>query len=247
MTPLLELADVTLLSIAPGEVVVLSGPSGSGKTTLLRVLLGLAAPDSGTVQQKGRTVSEGRRILVLPEDRGLAMVFQDLALWPHLTVHGNLAFGLDARRVPRGARNQKIRDTLALVGLVDHAHRYPGQLSGGERQRVAIARALVLDPDAICFDEPLANLDIALKDELLALLCKLLREKKKTALYVTHDPREAALLADRIAVLERGTITQVGTVEELRAMPATGFVRTLAEAMRQERSNSAQSALCAND
>jgi iron(III) transport system ATP-binding protein len=205
MTPVLEVANVTLahgptrvldgvsLSIAPGEVVALSGPSGSGKTTLLRVLLGLTAPGMGTVRQKGRTVSEGRRILVPPEDRGLAMVFQELALWPHLTVHDNLAFGLDARCVPREARDQKIRDALLLVGLSNHAYRHPGQLSGGERQRVAIARALVQGPDAICFDEP----------------------------------------------LERGTITQLGTTEELRATPATGFVRKFAEAMPRGRGDGA--------
>jgi ABC-type sugar transport system ATPase subunit len=251
MMPVLEATNLTLvhgatrvldglsLSIAAGEVVVVAGPSGSGKTTLLRVLLGLVPPDTGTVRQKGRTVSEGGRILVPPEDRDLAVVFQDLALWPHLTVRDNLAFGLNARGIPSEIRTEKIRDALLLVGLANHADRYPGQLSGGERQRVAIARALVLDPEAIFFDEPLSNLDVALKSELLVLLRKLLHEERRTAIYVTHDPREAVLLADRIAVLEQGMITQLGTLEELRTAPATRFVQAFVEEMRRGRSDGA--------
>jgi ABC-type Fe3+/spermidine/putrescine transport system ATPase subunit len=173
--------------------------------------------------------------VVSPEDRNLSMVFQDLALWPHLSVHNNLAFALEARGVERELREQKIRATLQLVGLAGHAERYPGDLSGGERQRVAIARALVQDPAAILFDEPLGSLDVALKREMLGLLRALLRDEHRTAIYVTHDPREAVELADRIAVLEQGTIVQAGTAEELRASPATAFVRAFTEELPYRR------------
>jgi len=234
-----RLLDGASLSLSAGEVVAVVGPSGAGKTTLLRLLLGLVPPATGAVRLRGRTVSERGRIVVSPEDRNLAMVFQDLALWPHLTVHGNLAFALSARGVRRDLREQKIRDALTLVGLADHARRSPGELSGGERQRVAVARALVQDPGAILFDEPLGSLDVALKHELLGLLRALLRETHRTAVYVTHDPREAVALADRIAVLEQGTIVQVGTAEELRASPATAFARAFAEEMPHGRPPSA--------
>ena len=223
--------DGVRLSVAAGEVIAVAGPSGAGKTTLLRVLLGLSAPLAGAVRIEGRTVSEGGRVLVPPEDRRLSMVFQDLALWPHLTVHGNLAFGLEARGVPRPEREQKIHGALALVGLAGHARRTPGELSGGERQRVALARALVQEPAAILFDEPLSNLDVALKREILGLLRALLGERRLPAIFVTHDPREAAALAARVAILERGRIVQVGTADELLASPATAFTRAFAEEM----------------
>lgn len=155
------------------------------------------------------------------------MVFQDLALWPHLTVHGNLSFGLEARRVPRAERESRIDAMLSHVGLARKAKRYPGELSGGEKQRVAIARALVLDPMAVLLDEPLANLDVVLKEDLLGTFRLLLRERQMTAVYVTHDPAEAAALGHRVAILESGRIRQVGTVEELRANPESDFVRKL--------------------
>jgi iron(III) transport system ATP-binding protein len=223
------LDDVSLAVLA-GEIVVLSGPSGAGKTTLLRVLAGLAAPAAGTVRLRGRAVSADRRTIIAPEERNLAMVFQDLALWPHLTVQGNLAFALESRGIERDLRESRIHDALSHVGLADHLRRYPGELSGGERQRVAIARALVQEPQAVLFDEPLSNLDVVLKRELTELFRRLLRERRMPALYVTHDPREAAALADRVAILEGGRIVQVGTMAELAASPATAFVRAFAEA-----------------
>jgi ABC-type sugar transport system ATPase subunit len=219
------------LSVATGESVVVAGPSGAGKSTLLRLVLGLAPPSAGIVRLRGRTVSEGRRVEVPPAERGLGMVFQDLALWPHLTVHGNLAFALDAARVARDAREERIERTLELVGLHGHARRRPGELSGGERQRVAIARVLVQEPDAILFDEPLANLDVARKRELVELFRHLLRERSASAIYVTHDPREAAMLADRVAILERGRVVQVGTHRELLESPATPFAEAFAAEM----------------
>lgn len=222
-----RLAGVSL-SVAPGEIVALCGPSGGGKSSLLHVLLGLTAPDRGTVHVGGRPASEAGRILVPPEARNLAMVFQDRALWPHLTVAGNLEFGLAARGVPRAERSARILAALAAVGLADHADVYPARLSGGEQQRVGIARALVLDPVAVLLDEPLANLDVALKEDLLALLGAGLRAAHLAAVFVTHDPREAAAIADRVVLLEGGAVTQDGTLAELADAPATPFARAFA-------------------
>jgi len=219
------------MSIDTAEVVAILGPSGYGKSTLLRVVLGLVAPDRGLVRLDGGVVSAAGRILRPPEERGLAVVFQDLALWPHLTVRGNLDFGLAAKHVPADDRNERISRVLQRVSLHGKQDRYPAALSGGERQRVAIARALVLEPRALLLDEPLSNLDVPLKRELLALLDAILHEQRMTSVYVTHDLREATRVADRVAVLEAGRISQAGTVDELLADPATEFVRALREDM----------------
>ena len=165
--------------------------------------------------------------MVLPEERGLAVVFQDLALWPHLTVAGNLAFGLKSRGATPREREARIQFILGRVGLAGKELSHPGQLSGGERQRVAIARALVREPRAVLLDEPLSNLDVGLKRELLSVFRDLLKERRTTALYVTHDLREAAALGDRIAVMEQGRVVQQGTLESLRANPSSRFVREL--------------------
>ncbi len=214
------------LDVAAGEVLSLLGHSGSGKTTLLRAIAGLAPPDHGVVRIGDRVVSGGGATFVPPEERDVAMVFQDLALWPHLTVHGNLAFGLEARRLDRRERESRISAMLGLVGLSGKAERHPGELSGGERQRVAIARALVLKPAAILLDEPLVNLDLGLKRELLALFRKLLGEEGATAIHVTHDPRDAAALGERVAVLDRGRLVHVGSLDALQGSgDDLGFAR----------------------
>jgi ABC-type Fe3+/spermidine/putrescine transport system ATPase subunit len=219
--------DRLSLTVEPGEVLALLGPSGSGKTSVLRVILGFAMPETGIVRLSGEVASREGRLLVLPEERGLAVVFQDLALWPHLSVAGNLAFGLESKGVPRSEREARIRAILERVGLEGKEHTYPGQLSGGERQRVAIARALVLEPRAVLLDEPLSNLDVGLKRELLSVFRDLLKERRTTALYVTHDLREALAIGDRIAVMEQGRVVQEGTLDSLRARPASNFVRGL--------------------
>jgi len=221
--------DAVTLHVAAGEVLGLLGPSASGKTSLVRVLLGFAVPHAGTVRLGDRVVSRDRSLLVAPEDRGLAVVFQDLALWPHLTVEGNLAFGLDARGAPVAERRQRIAAILGRVGLGGTERRYPGELSGGERQRVAIARALVTEPRALLLDEPLASVDVGLKRELLELLRELLHEHGTTAVHVTHDLRDALEVADRLAVLEAGRVVQQGRLDDLRRAPATPFVRALLE------------------
>ncbi len=221
------------LTVEPAEVLALLGPSGCGKTTALRVILGFVAPDSGVVRLDDTAASDAGRIALPPEERNLAVVFQDLALWPHLTVHGNLAFGLDSQKVPRPERDEKIAQMLRRVGLSGLERRYPGDLSGGERQRVAIARALVLEPRAVLLDEPLSNLDVVLKRELLAQFRELFLERRTPAIYVTHDPREAVSLGDRIAVMERGRIVQTGSLDELRGAISSAFVRKFLEDLDQ--------------
>jgi len=212
------------------EVVALVGPSGAGKSTLVRVILGLDHPAAGTLRIGGRIVSQDGRHNVLPEERNVAVVFQDLALWPHLSVHDNLAYGLKGRALTKAVRAQRITAALAWMGMIDKARRRPHELSGGERQRVAIARALVLDPVALLLDEPLGNLDVLLKDELLGTFAKLFRERGLPVLYVTHDPHEARQLAQRVVVLENGRVTQSAGWSELEREPATAFVRAFTRA-----------------
>ncbi len=236
MTAVLELSSVTFaygheavlqrldLRVNAAQVLALLGPSGSGKSTVLRLLLGFEPPTDGQIALGGTIVSEPSHIVVPPEERNLGVVFQDLALWPHLTVRANLAFGLEARGVPRAERERRIRNALAELELSDKAERYPGALSGGEQQRAAIARALVLEPRAILMDEPLTNLDPRLKQQLLRTFRALFAERRTTVLYVTHDLREAAALTDQAAVLEQGRIVQQGTLADLRRAPATPFV-----------------------
>jgi ABC-type Fe3+/spermidine/putrescine transport system ATPase subunit len=237
MTPVVALEDVWLrlssssvlsglsLTLQRGEILALLGPSGAGKTTVVRLILGFIAPERGRVRLDGRVASEDGRILRPPEERHLAAVLQELALWPHFTVAEHLAFGLAARGTSRAVRDTRIVQMIRRVGLVGKEGRRPAELSGGERQRVAIARALVLDPQAVLFDEPLTNLDVSLRDELLALVRDMLKERDVPALYVTHEPREAAYLGDRIAVMADGRVVQTGTLDALRADPANQFVR----------------------
>jgi ABC-type Fe3+/spermidine/putrescine transport system ATPase subunit len=222
------LADVSL-EIARGAILALLGPSASGKTTLVRLVLGLVTPERGAVRLGDRVVSRGGEILVPPEERQLAVVFQDLALWPHLTVEGNLAFGLAARGARRAQRQDRIAAMLRRVGLAGTERLHPGELSGGQRQCVAIARALVLEPSAVLLDEPLTSVDVDLRRELLALFRELFREPPTTVVYVTHDIREAASVGERFAVMEAGRIVQEGRLDDLRRAPATPFVQALIE------------------
>ncbi len=224
------LADVSL-RVAAGETLSVLGSSGSGKTTLLRAGAGFVTPDVGTIRIGDAVASESGRSILPPEERGVAMVFQDLALWPHLTVRGNLEFGLECKRVPHDERETRMATILTRVGLAGKERRHPGELSGGERQRVAIARALVLEPRAVLFDEPLSNLDVGLKRELLALFRELLAERRATALYVTHDPREAQALGDATAVLDEGRVVHVGQLDALRSRPDLPFARHILEAL----------------
>ncbi len=214
------------LAVAQGEVVAVAGASGTGKTTLLRAVLGLARPRQGVVRIAGREVSRGARILVPPEERNLAVVFQDLALWPHLTVARNLGFVLSAKGFKRSDRHVLVDEWLERVGLGDRGRAYPGDLSGGERQRVALARALVYEPTALLLDEPFGSLDIALKEQLIGLVRELLAERQVPTLLVTHDPDEAGALADRVAILEGGTIRQICAPEQLTPSPPGSFAES---------------------
>ena len=203
------------LALEEGQRMVLLGPSGSGKTSLLRMMAGLTAPDEGRVLYRGRTASEKGRVLVPPEARSVGMVFQDLALWPHLSVRGNLAFGLQARGVPRAERVRRIGEILELVGLAGRVEARPSELSGGEQQRVALARALVTRPEAVLMDEPLSSLDPVLRRKLRREILDLQHRLSFALLYVTHDLEEAFTLGRRIVVLEEGRVVRTGSREEI--------------------------------
>ena len=210
------------LSLAPGEFAVLIGGSGSGKTTLLRLVAGLDRVSRGEVRLRGNRVDSARDgIWVAPEQRQLGMVFQDYALWPHMTVLENVAAAL-----PNGRRDREraARAMLDLVGLGDHAGKRPQGLSGGQQQRVGIARALVARPDLILLDEPLSGLDVDIRENLRLELRSLTRESGAAALFVSHDPTDAWRLADRVIVLERGQIVQATSPAELYRLPETARV-----------------------
>jgi ABC-type Fe3+/spermidine/putrescine transport system ATPase subunit len=202
------LREVTL-RVEPAERLVLLGASGSGKSTLLRLVAGFLAPDHGVIRLGGDVVAVDGRITVPPEERRVGMVFQDLALWPHLTVYGNLAFGLKAQGIPRRERERLIQETLELVGLNTFAESKPTRLSGGEQQRVALARALVLRPDILLMDEPLSSLDDALSLQLRREIVRLHAEFGFTLLYVTHRRDEATDIASRVVRMEGGHVAPV--------------------------------------
>ncbi len=205
------------LPIREEERVVLLGPSGCGKTTVLRLIAGFLAPDSGRVLLEGRPVSGPGRVLVPPEKRNVGLVFQDLALWPHLTVRGNLEFVLRARKIPRAEWKGRTGTLLDLLGISDLADRKPAQLSGGQQQRAALARALVQEPRILLMDEPLSSLDYDLNRRLREEILRLRERLRFTLLYVTHDREEAFHIARRIIVLSHGSIAFQGTPEEAKA------------------------------
>jgi iron(III) transport system ATP-binding protein len=209
------------LEIERGETLALLGPSGCGKTTLLRMIAGLSAPDTGTVEIAGRLV-DGPGVRVPPERRRVGMVFQDVALFPHLSVAENVGFGL--RTGSAAERTRRVIELLELVGLAGAGDLRPHELSGGMQQRVALARALAPGPDVVLLDEPFANLDLSLRTQLRGEIRAVLEVTRTTALFVTHDQADALTLADRVAVMRRGLIDQVATPEEIYAEPATPFV-----------------------
>jgi iron(III) transport system ATP-binding protein len=211
------------LDVAPGTFVVLLGPSGSGKTTLLRCLAGIERIDSGSLSIGSRVVADGRSH-VPPEQRDLSMVFQDYALWPHMTALDNVAFALRRRRLSRPECRARAGSMLARVGLEEFARRYPNELSGGQQQRVALARALIADTGLILCDEPLSNLDADLRERMRVEISSLVREAGATTVYITHDQAEAFALADHIGVLEEGVLVQSGSAEDVYHHPATPFV-----------------------
>ncbi|WP_181182674.1 ABC transporter ATP-binding protein [Mesorhizobium sp. B3-1-9] len=211
------------LAIRAGEVVSLLGPSGSGKTTLLRSIAGLVDPDSGTIALGDRVVWSERSVLPA-EKRRIGMVFQDYALWPHMTVAGNLSFGLRAQRLAEPEIAVRVGHALEVARLAPYRDRYPSELSGGQQQRVAIARCLAARPALMLFDEPLSNLDAALREDMRIEMMELVRREAATVIYVTHDQAEAMAVSDRIAVMRDGRITQFDTPRAIYEQPADSFV-----------------------
>ena len=217
----LHAVDDVDLSIREGEFLVLLGPSGCGKTTLLRMIAGLERPTAGEIHIGGERMDDAP-----PRARGIAMVFQSYALYPHRTVSGNISFPLEALGLARAAIDEKVRWAAEMFGIGRYLDRYPRQLSGGERQRVALCRALVRDPKVFLLDEPLANLDAKLRNTARDELKRFQRRIKTTTVYVTHDQVEAMGLGDRIAVMDRGKVRQVGTPQEVYEEPVDTFVAT---------------------
>jgi iron(III) transport system ATP-binding protein len=215
-------ADVDL-KITDNSFVTLLGPSGCGKTTTLRLLAGYLVPDRGTIEVDGRLVSSPDGV-VPPQARGMGMVFQNYAVWPHKTVFENVVFGLKLRKVPRAEARKTVEDTLAMVNLAGLEGRYPSELSGGQQQRVALARSLVVEPEILLLDEPLSNLDAKLRERMRTELKDLQRRTGITFVYVTHDQSEALALSDQIAVMDGGRLQQYGTPFEVYAHPASRMV-----------------------
>jgi len=211
--------DRVSLEIVDAELFTLLGPSGCGKTTLLRLVAGFYRPDAGTIRFGERVVNE-----IPPYERNIGMVFQNYALWPHMTVFQNVGYGLKLRGLAGEALRQRVAEGLQKVNLVGLEARYPGQLSGGQQQRVALARALVLNPDILLLDEPLSNLDAKIRVQVRAEIRKLQQELRITTVYVTHDQEEALSLSDRVAVMREGRVLQVGRPRELYERPGTRFV-----------------------
>jgi ABC-type sugar transport system ATPase subunit len=209
------------LDIAPGEFVVLLGPSGCGKSTLLKIIAGLEDASEGEVYINGQLANYLR-----PKERDVAMVFQNYALYPHMTVETNIGFPLAMRRYTKAVVAERVREVAALVGLTDHLTKFPDQLSGGQRQRVALGRAIIREPVAFLMDEPLSNLDALLRVQMRTELLKLHKRVGRTTIYVTHDQIEAMTMADRIVVLRDGVMKQVGAPSEVYSRPADTFIAT---------------------
>ncbi|WP_406344250.1 ABC transporter ATP-binding protein [Streptomyces sp. NBC_01578] len=207
------------LEIADGEFFSMLGPSGSGKTTVLRMIAGFEAPTSGTIELAGSDVTR-----LAPFERDVHTVFQDYALFPHMTLEQNVAYGLKVRKVPKAERLKQAREALASVRLADFGTRRPSQLSGGQRQRVALARALVGRPKVLLLDEPLGALDLKLREQMQVELKAIQREVGITFVFVTHDQEEALTMSDRIAVFNQGRVEQIGTPAQIYERPATPFV-----------------------
>jgi multiple sugar transport system ATP-binding protein len=216
--PVRALEDVSL-EVAEGELMVLVGPSGGGKTTVLRLIAGLEEPSAGTISIGGRVVND-----LPPKDRDVSMVFQSPALYPHMTVWENLAFGLRLRGAPKAEVRERVGEAAALLGIADCLERKPMALSGGQRQRVALGRALVRRPKVFLLDEPLSSLDAPLRAQMRTEIARLHQRLGSTMLYVTHSQTEAMTLGDRIAVIHQGRIQQVADSQTLRKNPANAFV-----------------------
>ena len=215
--------DDLSLNVEKGQFVSLLGPSGCGKTTTLRMIAGFMSPTSGTIEMDGRILSSAREA-VPPERRGMSMIFQSYAIWPHMTVAENVGFGLKIKGMRGADLERKIADVLAVVQLQQLAGRYPGELSGGQQQRVALARAVVIEPEVLLLDEPLSNLDAGLREEMRFEIRRLHERFGMTTIYVTHDQSEAMAISDTIVVMNLGKVEQIGDPYVVYNRPATRFV-----------------------
>jgi len=223
----------TELEVASGETIALLGSSGSGKSTLLRVIAGLELAERGEVLLAGKRATRDGRLLIPPYKRGIAMLFQDLALWPNLTVAGNVRLGLSGLRLSRGESLKRLKHTLQLCGIEDLANRRPGTLSGGQQQRVALARALAVQPKLLLLDEPLGGLDLVTKEGVLQEIARLKSELGFAIILVTHDPVEVRGLCNSLAILEDGRIADRGTLDEIATSPQSSIGRAFARALQQ--------------
>jgi ABC-type sugar transport system ATPase subunit len=220
------------LTFEAGRHTAVVGPSGCGKSTLLRLVAGLDAPSSGRVLIDGEVVSEPGVVLRPPHRRHLAMVFQDLALWPNLSVLGNVSLGLAGKHLPRQEARSRAEESLTICGIVDLADRKPGQLSGGQQQRVALARAMATRPTFLLLDEPFASLDLSTKDRLLAEIRSLAEAQPLTLIVVTHDPLEATTLCQHAIMLEDGMLIESGSWDELLSRPKSTLLRLFRDRVR---------------
>jgi iron(III) transport system ATP-binding protein len=211
------------LNIDHGELLAILGPSGCGKTTTLQLLAGFLVPDGGEIWADQRLISSAKGV-VPPERRRMSLVFQSYALWPHLTVYQNIAFGLEMRQLPAEEIRKRVGSILEMVNLAGFENRYPHELSGGQQQRVALARAVVVEPDTLLLDEPLSNLDANLREQMRFEIRRIHERTGITTIYVTHDQAEALVIADRIAVMNRGMIEQTGTPHQIFEQPKSRFV-----------------------
>ncbi|MCP4715812.1 MAG: ABC transporter ATP-binding protein [Deltaproteobacteria bacterium] len=211
-----KVLDNISLKIQKGGRTVIFGPSGCGKTTVLRLIAGFIAPDMGSISIAGEPVSQSGCIIKPPEQRNIGMVFQDLALWPHLSVEGNIEFGLKAKGLPKAARKERIREILNLVGMPDYAAQKPTELSGGQQQRVALARAIVLEPEVLLMDEPLSSLDLELNLRLRKEILRLQEKLGFAMVYVTHNPDEVLDIATQVIIMNKGRIEHEGTAENIQ-------------------------------
>ena len=211
--------DDVNLEIKKGELFFLLGPSGCGKTTCLRIIAGFYRPDSGTLYFDDRPMND-----IPPHKRNTGMVFQNYALWPHMTVYENVEYGLNVRKLPKNIKKEKVGKALEVVQMTRFADRTANQLSGGQQQRIALARALVIEPDVLLLDEPLSNLDAKLRLEMRQEIKRIHSESNITAIFVTHDQKETLSLADRLAIMNNGKIAQIGTPREVYNFPASRFV-----------------------
>ncbi|MFA5520653.1 MAG: ABC transporter ATP-binding protein [Castellaniella sp.] len=207
------------LTVKSGELLTILGPSGSGKTTLLKIIAGFEQPDTGCVKLGDEDVTD-----TTPARRGIGMVFQNYALFPHMTVAENIGFPLVMRKVPRATREKQVEEALALIDLPGYGDRLPKQLSGGQQQRVALARAVVFGPRLLLLDEPFGALDRKLREQMQLEVCRLQRKLGLTAIFVTHDQEEALIMSDRIAIMDAGEIAQIGTPQEIYRYPVNRFV-----------------------